>query len=394
MEAYLCASSPPRRQFASVCPVASPLCLVFLSVSSVTALQLQPQSAFPSGSYGAARVPGAYISVSPSSVSLSKLSAPSSSLPRSLFEKAASAPSLDARLPAAAAYAPAAPFRFTGTLSGFGSHAAFSEARGEPSCLSAQASGTAASNAQCADAEEKPTPLALTLRSYLRCHMSLLSDASPAFSNGNLMFLYRAADAHERLISPLELHTNSHHLPGAEAARVMATFEPEALEAAVPPEADKEKPPQDERKVFARELLKFEVRRLHRLLQFACAGELRGEILNRDSTKVMFELLQEAGLPLSSVLEAFDRMNKFYEKKMPAAAYKTHYMPSLDSLKSQLLDIQKAFVAEEKAVTSRHVLSEVTFEPEPDPRTLTPLLLDITTMGDTLPGVAAWNKKA
>ncbi|KFG36174.1 hypothetical protein TGP89_222270B, partial [Toxoplasma gondii p89] len=50
------------------------------------------------------------------------------------------------------------------------------------------------------------------------------------------------------------------------------------------------------------------------------------------------------------------------------------------------------YVAEEKS--PRPVLSEVTFEPEPDSRTLTPLLVDITTMGDKLPGVAAWNKKA
>ncbi|KFH14591.1 hypothetical protein TGPRC2_222270B, partial [Toxoplasma gondii TgCatPRC2] len=90
----------------------------------------------------------------------------------------------------------------------------------------------------------------------------------------------------------------------------------------------------------------------------------------------------EADLPLSTVLDAFTEMSKFYEKKMPAEVFKTHFKPSLDALVSQLLDIQKEYVAEEKS--PRPVLSEVTFEPEPDSRTLTPLLVDITTMGDKL----------
>nr|PIL98915.1 hypothetical protein TGCOUG_222270 [Toxoplasma gondii COUG] len=256
-------------------------------------------------------------------------------------------------------------------------------------CLRSPALGAAPG---CTDTgnDAEATPLAMTLRSYLRCHMSLLSDTSPAFNNGNLMFLFRAADAHDRLLSPLELHTNVHHLPGADAARVMVALEPEALEAAGAQADSGVQTAQTQN--FPRELLKFEVRRLHRLLQFACAGQLRGEFLSRASTKVMLDLFQEADLPLSTVLDAFTEMSKFYEKKMPAEVFKTHFKPSLDALVSQLLDIQKEYVAEEKS--PRPVLSEVTFEPEPDSRTLTPLLVDITTMGDKLPGVAAWNKKA
>ncbi|CBZ50091.1 conserved hypothetical protein [Neospora caninum Liverpool] len=380
------ASTPAKPLCASVCRVAasfavssrvSRLCCPFLFVVSLLhartdALQFQlPQPSFPgvsnSPSMAARPVPSAYLSVTPST--LPRLAPPS---PRDLGLP-------DQKSPAAGE-----------KLASFAPHA-LTQTR-ESACSRTPALGAACGDAEL-ELEGQPTPLAMTLRSYLRCHVSLLSDTSPAFNNGNLMFLYRAADAHERLISPLELHTNAHHLPGAAAARTMVSLEPEALEAAVPPDSGVATDKQATQQAFAHELLKFEVRRLHRLLQFACAGQVRGEFLNRASTKVMLDLIQEAGVPLSTILDAFTLMSKFYEKKMPADAFKNHFKPSLDALVSQLLEIEKEFAAEEKT-TSRPVLSKVTFEPEPDSRTLTPLLVDITTMGDKLPGVAAWNKKA
>lgn len=149
--------------------------------------------------------------------------------------------------------------------------------------------------------QKNPSSFALTLRSYLRCHMSLLSDSSPTFNNGNLVFLFRAADAHDRLISPLELQTNKHHLPGHQAARTMAILEQQALQYAVEEQEDqgrdKAKPgtakkiPENQTELFRSELLKFEIRRLHRILQFTCAARLRGEVLDKQSTKVMYDLL-------------------------------------------------------------------------------------------------------
>ncbi|PHJ15598.1 hypothetical protein CSUI_010590 [Cystoisospora suis] len=256
--------------------------------------------------------------------------------------------------------------------------------------------------------QKNPSSFALTLRSYLRCHMSLLSDSSPTFNNGNLVFLFRAADAHDRLISPLELQTNKHHLPGHQAARTMAILEQQALQYAVEEEEadehhgrDKAKPsaakiPENQTELFRSELLKFEVRRLHRILQFTCAAKLRGEVLDRQSAKVMYDLLNEASLSLETVLKAFDRVSLFYQKEMKEEDFNEHFKPALEELKAQLLDLYKESLEDQKDSEKKKsfvVASEtLKYEPNPDPRTLAPLLVDVTQMGNVLPGVEAWNK--
>eukprot|EP01071_Lankesteria_metandrocarpae_P001226 Lankesteria_metandrocarpae@DN1392_c0_g1_i1.p1 len=50
------------------------------------------------------------------------------------------------------------------------------------------------------------------LAGMVRCHKCLFSDDE--IRNGDMAFLMRSADSHQRLLTPLELATNSGNLPG------------------------------------------------------------------------------------------------------------------------------------------------------------------------------------
>lgn len=134
---------------------------------------------------------------------------------------------------------------------------------------------------------------ALAMASFLRCHKSLLNDRGPEIPDGNLCMLLRGCDAHQRMISSLELKTNSQALPGAAAASVMALKGPAAAEALC--EQLKQKVTVNRQEgggLCPVSLLKLEVDKVHRLLQYAAAAGLKKNFLSQTALQVMLELYE------------------------------------------------------------------------------------------------------
>lgn len=132
----------------------------------------------------------------------------------------------------------------------------------------------------------------LAMASFLRCHKPLLNDRGPEIPDGNLCMLLRGCDAHQRMISPLELKTNAEALPGAAAAGVMASKGTAAAEAICKQLAEDLKLSKTPHGLCPVELLKLEVGKVHRLLQFATAAGLKKNFLSRDALLVMLELYE------------------------------------------------------------------------------------------------------
>lgn len=132
----------------------------------------------------------------------------------------------------------------------------------------------------------------LAMASFLRCHKPLLNDRGPEIPDGNLCMLLRGCDAHQRMISPLELKTNAEALPGAAAAGVMASKGTAAAEAICKQLAEDLKLSKTPHGLCPVELLKLEVGKVHRLLQFATAAGLKKNFLSKDALLVMLELYE------------------------------------------------------------------------------------------------------
>lgn len=134
---------------------------------------------------------------------------------------------------------------------------------------------------------------ALAMASFLRCHKPLLNDRGPEIPDGNLCMLLRGCDAHQRMISPLELKTNAHALPGAVPAGVMAAKGPAAAKALCEQLKDKVASKGEEcHGLHLVELLNLEVDKVHRLLQYGTAAGLKKNFLNQDALQVMLELYE------------------------------------------------------------------------------------------------------
>ncbi|KAL8436559.1 hypothetical protein ACSSS7_001637 [Eimeria intestinalis] len=155
---------------------------------------------------------------------------------------------------------------------------------------------------------------ALALASFLRCHKPLLNDRGNELPDGNLCMLLRGCDAHQRMISPLELKTNAAALPGAAGALVMVQKGPAAEEALCKQFKEKEEGNEEAcSHVHRVALLRLEVGKLHRLLQYATAAGLKKGFLDHDAMQVMLELYEETGLNSENILRVVEALKDFYK---------------------------------------------------------------------------------
>ncbi|CDJ32686.1 LOW QUALITY PROTEIN: uncharacterized protein EMH_0013330 [Eimeria mitis] len=198
----------------------------------------------------------------------------------------------------------------------------------------------------------------LAMAAFLRCHKPLLNDRGPELPDGNLCMLLRGCDAHQRMISPLELKTNAEALPGAAAAGVMAAKGTGAAEVLCEQLGESLKLSKGPHGVCPVELLKLEVGKVHRLLQYATAAGLKKNFLSSDALLVMLEL---------------------YEREMDEKSFNTFFLPAYDEVLAKFSDAKKLVKPAEKVP-----FSSLPYEPTPDPRTLTPLVVDIMQFKDKL----------
>lgn len=144
---------------------------------------------------------------------------------------------------------------------------------------------------------------ALAMASFLRCHKPLLNDRGPEIPDGNLCMLLRGCDAHQRMISPLELKTNADALPGAAAAGLMAAKGPPTAQVLCEQLKDKlSSNGRGPHGLCLVELLKLEVGKVHRLLQYATAAGLKKNFLSQDALLVMLELYEVGVLAAARAL--------------------------------------------------------------------------------------------
>ncbi|KAL8441671.1 hypothetical protein Emag_006963 [Eimeria magna] len=156
---------------------------------------------------------------------------------------------------------------------------------------------------------------ALAMASFLRCHKPLLNDRGNELPDGNLCMLLRGCDAHQRMISPLELKTNAAALPGAAGALMMVKRGPAAEEALCKQFKEKEDGTGEAcSHVHRVALLRLEVGKLHRLLQYATAAGLKKGFLNQDAMQVMLELYEETGLNSENILKVVEALKDFYKE--------------------------------------------------------------------------------
>ncbi|CDJ46507.1 hypothetical protein, conserved [Eimeria brunetti] len=212
-----------------------------------------------------------------------------------------------------------------------------------------------------------PDHSVLAMAAFLRCHKPLLNDRGPELPDGNLCMLLRGCDAHQRMLAPLELKTNAHALPGAAAAGVMAAKGVAAAEALCEQMREQLASSKGPHGVCPVELLKLEVGKVHRLLQFATAAGLKKNFLSSDALRVMLEL---------------------YEKEMDANSFNTFFMPAYEEVVAKFSETKKLVKPAEKVP-----YSSLPFEPTPDPRTIAPLAVDIMQFKDKLPNLKKWEGK-
>lgn len=229
----------------------------------------------------------------------------------------------------------------------------------------------------------------LAMASFLRCHKPLLNDRGPEIPDGNLCMLLRGCDAHQRMISPLELKTNAEALPGAIPAGLMAAKGPAAAKALCERLKDKVASSAEECQGLRRlELLSLEVDKVHRLLQYATAAGLKKNFLNQDALQVMLELYEEAGLHSENIVKVVEGLKDFYQGEMDAVSFKEFFMPAYDEVIAKLQEAKRLVRPAEKIP-----VASLPFEPMPDPRTVTPLVVDIMGFKDQLPNLKAWEGK-
>ncbi|KAL8451728.1 hypothetical protein Emed_001890 [Eimeria media] len=227
---------------------------------------------------------------------------------------------------------------------------------------------------------------ALAMASFLRCHKPLLNDRGNELPDGNLCMLLRGCDAHQRMISPLELKTNAAALPGAAGALVMVTRGPAAEEALCKQFKEKEEGAGETCSHLHRvALLRLEVGKLHRLLQYATAAGLKKDFLDQDAMQVMLELYEETGLNSENILKVVEALKDFYKAEMDASSFQTFFMPAYEEVITQFKELLRP--------TVKVPVTSLPFEPKPDPRTLTPLVVNIMDFKDKLPNLKAWEGK-
>lgn len=230
---------------------------------------------------------------------------------------------------------------------------------------------------------------ALAMASFLRCHKPLLNDRGPEIPDGNLCMLLRGCDAHQRMISPLELKTNEAALPGANAARLMASKGPAAAQALCEQLKDKlGNNRQSNNGICLVNLLSLEVEKMHRLLQYATAAGLKKNFLNQDALIVMLELYEEVGLDNKYISKVLHGLKEFYKGEMDSTSFTGFFLPAFEEVIFQFEEAKKHVRPTEKVP-----YSSLPFEPTPDPRTLTPLVVDIMSFKDKLPNIKAWEGK-
>ncbi|XP_026190620.1 uncharacterized protein LOC34623529 [Cyclospora cayetanensis] len=258
--------------------------------------------------------------------------------------------------------------------------------------LSAVAAPLEGGSASCGDSRTATDATVLAMAAFLRCHKPLLNDRGSELPDGNLCMLLRGCDAHQRMISPLELKTNAEALPGAAAAGLMAAKGSAAAEALC--EQLKEKirapgaPEGAPHGVCAVELLKLEVEKVHRLLQYATAAGLKKNFLSRDALVVMRELYEELGLDSDLIVKVLQGLKEFYKAEMDKASFQDFFLPAFEEVIAKF-DETKQLVRHAEKIP----FESLPFEPTPDPRTLTPLVVDIMSFKDKLPNLKQWEGK-
>ncbi|CDI76199.1 hypothetical protein, conserved [Eimeria acervulina] len=238
----------------------------------------------------------------------------------------------------------------------------------------------------------------LAMAAFLRCHKPLLNDRGPELPDGNLCMLLRGCDAHQRMISPLELKTNGESLPGATAAGMMAAKGIPAAEALCEQLGESLKLTKGPHGVCPVELLKLEVGKVHRLLQFATAAGLKKNFLNSDALLVMLELYEEVGLNSDHIVHVIKGLKDFYQarllllqlllqeeelqlllKEMDEKSFSTFFLPAYEEVIAKFGEAKKMVKHAEKVP-----FSSLPYEPTPDPRTVAPLVVDIMQFKDKL----------
>lgn len=228
----------------------------------------------------------------------------------------------------------------------------------------------------------------LAIAAFLRCHKPLLNDRGPELPDGNLCMLLRGCDAHQRMISPLELKTNAEGLPGATAAGVMVAKGTAAAEALCEQLGESLKLSKGPHGVCPVELLKLEVGKVHRLLQFAAAAGLKKNFLSIDALLMMLELYEEVGLNSDHIVHVVKGLRDFYQKEMDEKSFNTFFLPAYDEVIAKFSEAKKLVKHAEKVP-----YSSLPYEPTPDPRTITPLAVDIMQFKDKLPNLKKWEGK-
>eukprot|EP00923_Selenidium_pygospionis_P004088 GHVN01006484.1.p1 GENE.GHVN01006484.1~~GHVN01006484.1.p1 ORF type:complete len:305 (-),score=65.59 GHVN01006484.1:150-1064(-) len=199
-----------------------------------------------------------------------------------------------------------------------------------PQSLSASAY---TSNSLYASSSDQPSRLSASLldsadgkalRGYVRGHKCLFDDQH--LRSGSIIFLTRGADSSQRYIYPLELKTNQHELPGADAASVM--FEKrDSILSEVMKEGDDP-------------ILGEELQRYHRVLQYAVASG-QTHFMRKEVLEYIEELYHEIGFDIDALANKVELLNQYYKPLMSDDGY-TILTHCTASLKEALLAMKQA----------------------------------------------------
>lgn len=192
------------------------------------------------------------------------------------------------------------------------------------------------------------------LKGFVRGHKCLFSDEH--LRSGSLVFLLRGADSSQRYIYPLEIETNRHELPGAEAALAMFEQKDAAILAA-------QSATDRASNQGASDLLHEEIARYHRVLQYAVAVD-EPRFMRKDVWDYTTELYDEIGVDAQAIATGVLSFKDFYKERLKSTGNK-QVAACVDSLVGALQETKK-YKRPLVAATQRK------FEAPPEPASIFP----------------------
>eukprot|EP00920_Eleutheroschizon_duboscqi_P033237 GHVT01080172.1.p1 GENE.GHVT01080172.1~~GHVT01080172.1.p1 ORF type:complete len:234 (-),score=20.35 GHVT01080172.1:18-719(-) len=188
---------------------------------------------------------------------------------------------------------------------------------------------------------------------------------------GNLVFLMRGADAHQRHLYPLELQTNRRFLPGADAARIMFDHYEEAAEFAVG--AAVAAFPHERNVSDLSTMLRVELSKYHRVLQYAVAAGLAATPFLRHEVMIYTgEYYDETKMPYDMLIAGVEHLGHYYKNRMESTKLASGVVPCIKQIVDQL---SKSRLRNSLSGGDQPV-AQAPWEAPPDPKSITPLLLD------------------